>query len=677
MQAKISVDCGKVTGKVHPHIYGHFIEHLGRCIYGGIWAEMLTNRKFFSLYCDPPHRWADSREEGVVDPWFSIGRNENTYFTHDNTVFYGGGQSQRIDIKKADGLEHGIGQAGLAVQKDREYVGRLVTACQRVSDGVRTPMDIGASDSVSTCQCKGNKKAKGKMQSVKCKISLRDKENQVLDGKEIRIKQGEWETYKFSLKPNADCEDACLCLTMTNAGAVPGSLPCILWFGAVSLMPADNIKGMRRDTLELIKQIKPPIIRWPGGNFASGYHWKDGIGDPDKRPTRWDYAWNALEYNDFGTDEYLQFCKEVKCDPLVCINAGNLGTIKEATGWVEYCRGKVKYWDIGNEQYGTWQLGHMDAESFARKSLQFIKSMRKIDPGIKVVGCGVMLDAFNHWNDPLIKIAGKELDYLSVHEYTGSGSKDPDYLYNFIVGAPTRIEKLLKDTAEYINKLSPGRKIPLAFDEWNVWLPEANNESGLEMPYRLRDAIYAAGVFNAMHRLSDDVKMANLAQLVNVLGLIYTDQTRAIPTPLHAAFQLYNGHTGEEALKVNTESPTFNVTSVNNAPEYKAVPYIDCSATISRSKPKAGTCESRSGGLKLYLAVINRHPSEEIECEIMLKGFPPASSAGGRRALARQMNAESFTSREAKISEFTMSGLSSSFTQKFPPHSATIIEMEI
>jgi len=187
MQAKISVDCGKVTGKVHPHIYGHFIEHLGRCIYGGIWAEMLTNRKFFSLYCDPPHRWADW-EEGVVDPWFSIGRNENTYFTHDNTVFYGGGQSQRIDIKKADGLEHGIGQAGLAVQKDREYVGRLVTACQRVSDGVRTPMDIGASDSVSTCQCKGNKKAKGKMQSVKCKISLRDKENQVLDGKETATK---------------------------------------------------------------------------------------------------------------------------------------------------------------------------------------------------------------------------------------------------------------------------------------------------------------------------------------------------------------------------------------------------------------------------------------------------------------------------------------------------------
>lgn len=655
MKAKIDIDCGKVTGKVSPHIYGHFIEHLGRCIYGGIWAEMLVNRKFFSLYCDPPHRWADSKEEGVVDPWFSIGRNGNTCFDHDNTVFYSGNQSQRIEIRKADGQEHGVGQGELATQKNREYAGRIVVKCQRVN--------------VSTCQRKNTKKGQRSSRIIiagssgqnvvddpancKFQISLRNKENKVLDEKEIKLKNGGWETYKFKLKANADCGDARLCLTTKDEGTI--------WFGAVSLMPADNIKGMRKDTLEVIKQINPPIIRWPGGNFVSGYHWKDGIGDQDRRSTTWDYAWNAPEYNDFGTDEYLQFCREVKCDPLVCINAGSLATIKEAADWVKYCKGKVKYWDIGNEQYGNWQLGHMDAETFAQRTLKFIKAMRKVDPKIKVVGCGVMNDWSNHWNEPLLRIAGKELDYLSVHDYTSSNSKDRDYLYNFIVGAPTRIEKLLVETTAYVNRLSPGRKIPLAFDEWNVWLPEANIGTGLEMPYRLRDGIYAAGVFNAMIRLSDDVKMGNLAQLVNVLGTIYTDRTKVFANPLHTAFRLYTGHTGEEAVEVKTVSPAFDVASVDGAPEYKSVPYIDCSVTLQKSNCKLQIAN-------LYIAIINRHPKEEAECEISIKDLKTSA-----KAAARQMRADDFDSKEAEIAEFQVEA-SPSFIFKAPAHSVTIIE---
>ena len=643
MVAKILVNFDQIIGKIHPHIYGHFIEHLGRCIYGGIWAEMLKNRKFFSQYGDGVVRWVDSKEEGILDPWFSIGRNENTYFTHDNTVFYSGNQSQRVDIKKTDGQEHGIGQAGMVVQKKREYAGRVVIKWQ--------------SGAVSECQS-----------PIKINVRLRDGEkNLAPSDKEIELKEKDWHTYHFKLKPDADCLDAKFCITSTNAGT--------LWFGAVSLIPQDNIYGMRRDTLELIKQIKPPIVRWPGGNFASGYHWKDGIGDSDRRPTRWDYTWNALEYNDFGTDEYMQFCKEVGCEPLICINAGSPGTIKEAADWVKYCKEKskkflpVKYWDIGNEMYGNWQLGHIDSETFAHRSLKFIKAMRKIDPKIKVVGCGVPVDSYNHWNDPLIKIAGKELDYLSVHDYTGSGSKDENYLYNFIVSAPVRIEKVLQDTIDYINKLSPDKKIPLAFDEWNVWLPEANLATGLEMPYKLRDAIYAAGVFHTMHRLADDVKMANLAQLVNVLGAIYTDPARAITTSLHIAFKLYVNHTGEEALKVESESPVFDVVNTEGVTEFKGIPYIDCSATISPATKTGGQAT-------LHIAVINRHPSEEIECQISLKSFPPVTAAGGKRGIAFQMNAENFASRETTISEFTMSGLSSCFTQKFPPHSVTIIEME-
>lgn len=631
MQGKITVYCDEVIGEIHPHIYGHFIEHLGRCIYGGIWAEMLVNRKFFSQYGDRPAHWADT-EEGVVDPWFSIGRNENTYFTHDNTVFYSGNQSQRLDIKKLDGIEHGIGQAELAVLKDREYAGRVVIKYERPAGSTSPP--------------------------PKLKVCLK-KDEEILDAKETSIKPGNWKTYKFKLKPNADCEDAKFCITSICPGTT--------WFGAVSLMPVDNIGGMRRDVIELIRQIKPPIIRWPGGNFASGYHWKDGIGDPDKRPTRWDYAWNALEYNDFGTDEYLRFCKEIGCEPLICINAGELGTVKEAVEWVKYCKGKVKYWDIGNEMYGNWQLGHIDSETFAKKSLKFIKEMRRVDSKIKVIGCGVPVDSFNKWNNPLIEIAGKELDYLSVHDYTGSRSKNEDYLYHFIVSAPVRIEKMLKDTIDYIKKLSPIKKIPLAFDEWNIWLPEANVATGMEMTYKLRDAIYAAGVFHAMQRLAEDVKMANLAQLVNVLGAIYTDKVKAIPSPLHTAFQLYVAHTGEEAVKVETESPSFDVPSVEGAPESKQVPYIDCS-----SSRRIGPHSQQ----KLYLAIINRHPSEEAECQIVLRNFPPAVAAGGRRAIAYQLNAESFGSKEANISEFTMSGLSSTFTQKFPSHSVTIIELE-
>ncbi|MGB9620350.1 MAG: alpha-L-arabinofuranosidase C-terminal domain-containing protein, partial [Armatimonadota bacterium] len=356
----------------------------------------------------------------------------------------------------------------------------------------------------------------------------------------------DWSQYTTELDVRAEDPNAQFSVSAVGPGT--------LWIGCLSLMPADNVDGMRKDVLEAIRRIKPPLIRWPGGNMVSGYHWEDGIGDRDRRMPRWERAWNAWEWNDFGTDEYIQFCRLVGTEPYICVNAGE-GQADEAARWVEYCNGspstpygklraanghpepyRVKYWGIGNEMYGDWQLGHLDATKYALKSIEFARAMKAVDPSIVLVGVGVDHDSYGNWNSTVSQIAGSYYDYLSVHYYKGPREKDPPELtYLNLICASLEIEKMLAATADVVDRNSP-KKLPLALDEWNIWLP-----NGLESSiYALRDGLFAAGVFHAMHRLSDRVTMANLAQLVNVLGAIQTSATEIVETPIYKAFELYS-----------------------------------------------------------------------------------------------------------------------------------------
>ncbi|MBM4050255.1 MAG: hypothetical protein FJ279_34605, partial [Planctomycetes bacterium] len=388
--------------------------------------------------------------------------------------------------------------------------------------------------------------------------------------------------------------------------------PGQLWVGAASLMRADNVQGYRRDMLELTKRAKPPTFRWPGGNMASGYHWRDGIGPQDRRPMRWDRAWKAWVDNDMGTDEFIAYCRLLGAEPCLCANAGE-GTADEAAAWVEYCNGgpetpmgklraanghpepfRVKYWDVGNEIWGDWQLGHVPPEQYGLRAVEFARAMRKVDPSIVLIASGVLARTFGDWNRKMLRVCGPFMDMLSVHDYTEYEAwQCTDATWQMVVSAPLRIERSLRETVKLAEEAA-GKRLPLTFDEWNSVPKAARGGHGLV------DALYAAGVLHAMQRCGDDVPIGNLALLANALGALRCNATQAYQTPTFLVFRLFADHSGPWDVATKAEGPQFG-----------NVPALDVAATLSEDKSV------------LHITAINRHPRSGLTVDWHLGALKP------------------------------------------------------
>jgi len=363
--------------------------------------------------------------------------------------------------------------------------------------------------------------------------------------------------------------------------------------------PLSDQRGFRKDILEAVKKIKCPILRWPGGNFASAYHWKDGIGPVEKRPKLLNYIWGGIETNEFGTDEFIEYCREAGAEPYFSVSLGT-GTLDEALQWLEYCNldtptkyatlrkqsghekpYNVKYWGIGNEVYGPWQVGHCSASEYAEKLRQFAQFMKGIDPSIKIIAVGA---DDPEWDMTVLKHAGKVIDYISIHQYHGSED------HYETISSVYYIEERLKLLRSLIKHLKLDH-VKIAFDEWNVWyqtIPEKEMaEQGivtLEESYALKDALFAAGVFCVMHRMSDIVEIANVAQMVNALGIIKTNKTSLVLTPIYHVFDLFVNHTGRTRLDMKLACDTYSIKAKSFFEgrisfSLENVPYIDGSAT--------------------------------------------------------------------------------------------------
>jgi len=396
-----------------------------------------------------------------------------------------------------------------------------------------------------------------------------------------------------------------------------------VWVGEHSKIP--NVNGFRLDVLEAVKEIKPAIVRWPGGNFSSGYHWIDGVGPRDKRPRRFDMAWGAEEPNSFGTDEFMQWCRLVGAEPFVVVNAGN-GTPEEAAQWVEYCNLStnthyaslrcrysqpapygVKVWGIGNELYGKWQIGfNVDGEECSRRTAEFANEMHMVDPNIKLVAVGC---EDPEWNLDMVKKAGEYFDYLSVHIYIW-GPKP----YKELVAVPVNIEQRLNGVYNLVqsarHRFGVKREIKLAFDEWNVWYPEAKAPLHHQFT-NVGDAVFTGGVLNALERLCNKVPIGGFAQTVNVLPLILTTNDGGmVLSPQYLVFKLYGANTGGLVLKSVVDSPSeFS----NELEEY--IPFVDLSATMTED------------GKTLYLHLVNRHETETAELKVSFRGFKPKNGS--------------------------------------------------
>ncbi len=447
-----------------------------------------------------------------------------------------------------------------------------------------------------------------------------------------------------------------------------------VWVGEGSEVPHE--RGFRKDVLEATRRLQPPIMRWPGGNFASAYHWEDGIGPREERPVRLDLAWGAEESNQFGTDEFIEWCQLVGAEPYICVNAGS-GTPEEAAHWVEYCNRKgetyyaklrekfghpqpykVRFWGIGNELYGEWQVGHcLDGAECARRTLEFAKLMRRVDPEIELVAVGCEDE---NWNFEMVRRAGKWFQHLSVHIYIGGSALKT---IAELLAAPLHIERTLRRVYGTIQSARSASRIKhpikIALDEWNVWYPEAKAPEHHQIT-ALKDGLFTASTFNAFHRLGNILSMACFAQLVNVLPLILTrDDGAMFVNPQYLAFLLYVRRTGEFAVYSRAE-----VDGYKSEVYGFDVPFLDLSATFS---PEAGT---------LFLHLVNRSEREPVLCQVELRNFVPKEGEVAVLTADSPEARNDFDNPDVvRISERSLDNVGKRFEHEIPPHTAEVLTL--
>ncbi|HEX5463029.1 MAG TPA: alpha-N-arabinofuranosidase [Steroidobacteraceae bacterium] len=401
--------------------------------------------------------------------------------------------------------------------------------------------------------------------------------------------------------------------------------------------PLANSQGFRTDILDLVRKIGVPIIRYPGGNFVSGYNWLDGIGPMKDRPRVLDKAWNALDTNRFGTDEFMSWCKAAGTEPLMAVNLGN-GTPEQAAALVEYCNVaggtkwsdlrranghadpyKVRHWCLGNEMDGPWQIGHSTAQAYGYKAADAARQMRAVDPTVYLTASGSSntdLPTYLQWDREVLEQCYELVDGLSIHQYFGNDPQQTGGSSAKYLALNLAMDRQISDTIDVCDYVRARKRSPktlwISFDEWNVWYRKHDFDGRhqvaphqLEEVYNLEDALLVGGLLNTLMRRADRVKIACLAQLVNVIAPIMTDEKgyylQTIYHPYRWALEFARG----AVLDLLVNAPTYSV------PDMRPVPYIDA----------AGTVSPQTGETSLFL--LNRDLEAAREVEIVWEGQPP------------------------------------------------------
>jgi len=386
--------------------------------------------------------------------------------------------------------------------------------------------------------------------------------------------------------------------------------------------------GFRRDVTDALARLAMPVIRYPGGNFASGYHWQDGIGPRESRPTVRELAWQSIETNSFGTDEFLQLCRKLGWSPMLSVNLGT-GTPEEARDWVEYCNSPagtrnadlraeggneepfaVPIWCLGNEMDGPWQLGHVPAEHYAIRAQQAAKMMKDVDRSIELVACGAMpfLPTYMKWDRTVLETVGDYADYISLHRYVDNrGNDTADFL-----AVTNAIDRQIEQMDAVCRVVQAQRRSPkrayLCFDEWNVWYKNMDMDGAgkhapplIEERYNLEDALVVAGFFNSFIRHADVLKIANIAQIVNVIAPILTRGDDLLLQSIFFVFEMYSQRRRGVSLRTEVRGPGYQ--GETNGP----VNTIDTSAILDGDRLHVfATNRSLEHAAPLHIRVADR-----------------------------------------------------------------------
>lgn len=407
-------------------------------------------------------------------------------------------------------------------------------------------------------------------------------------------------------------------------------------------------EGFRQDTMDAINELQVPMIRYPGGNFVSCYDWKDGIGPKELRPSRMDYAWSSIETNQFGIDEFCRWAKKAGIEPMIAVNLGT-GSIIDAGHLVEYCNHpcgtywsdmrikngskepyNIKYWCLGNEMEGSWQAGHLSAEDYTKKALEAAKLMRWTDPSIKLIACGSSyenLPTYLEWDRVMMDEMLTQVDYLSTHSYTMNAGQGTTNFLAAYKALDTHI-KNSKKVLDYVKaKKNSDKEIGICLDEWNVWnfqdikldsLADLNGLTTFEMTsaerweiappilqekYSLLDALTVGGLAISLLKNVDSVKIACLAQLVNVIAPITTSPDGGVLKqttyfPYKAVSTLGHG----DVLDAKIDAPLYNC-------EFGDLPIVESTAVYNAKK----------GEINVF--ALNCDQEEDVAFTLEMDGF--------------------------------------------------------
>jgi alpha-N-arabinofuranosidase len=636
--AAVRIDVGRDEGAISPLLYGQFAEFMFEGVKGGMYAELLRDRGFEDApnAIGLPRYWERDPDDRDDDPALVFGWDDSVaYPEKPSSEREAAAHSLRVDILENEGRRRGFYQSGVPVRagvayraylwiKTTGYEGRVTVALER--------------DDVD-----GERYASAEIASV----------------------SGDWRKYEVTLTPTESDPLAKFAVLFPGRGR--------LWVDQASLVPGDAVGDVRADVAERVRALRPAFIRWPGGNVAQDYHWMWGVGPRDARTTWVNLAWrNEAEPSDFGTDEFVAFCRIVGAEPSITVNVEGRGaTAEEAAAWVEYCNGPatskygrmraanghpepfgVKYWEVGNEIWGDWVRGHSDAETYARNYNRYQAAMRAVDPTIKLVGCG---DNDMAWNRTVLRIAGSHMDYLAIHHYYGfpqEVSADPLNL----MARPLHYERFYGEMRRLVAELVPGRDLRLAVNEWNTALPLARQHS-------MESAIYGARLMNVFERTGDFVAMSAVSDMVNGWsgGVIQASRRGVFVTPTYLVNALYSGSLGARRVAASVEGPTFDTKG-----EGREVPVLDVVAS-----------RSADGGT-LIVKAVNTGRERPLRATLTISG-----AAVGARAEVRTVSGaspaavSSFATPDAiSVRESTVSA-GPSFVVDLPAYSVSVITVPL
>jgi alpha-N-arabinofuranosidase len=456
-----------------------------------------------------------------------------------------------------------------------------------------------------------------------------------------------------------------------------------LWVGEDSPIP--NTRGLRNDVVAALKELHIPVLRWPGGCFADEYHWRDGIGPRGQRPRRPNASWGGVDTNAFGTHEFLDLCEMLGADPYINGNLGS-GTPQEMMDWIEYMTSdsdstlanlrrqngrekpwKIPYFAVGNESWGCG--GEMRPEFYAdeyRRYATFIKNYSGNHVQKLAVGPH---DDYYDWTEVLMSRAAKQMQGLSLHYYTlptgdwghkGSATGFGEKEWHATLARTLRIEEFIERHSAIMDKYDPQKRVGLMVDEWGTWYdPEPGRDMGaLYQQNTIRDAVVAGINLNIFNRHSDRVKMANIAQMVNVLqAMVLTDKEKMVLTPTYYVFRMYRVHQGATLIPVELGAPEYRVDGAS-------VPALSASA-------------SRDGEGRLHLSLVNLDPNQPAEITTTFMGSTIRSVSGEVLTAPAVNTANTFDHpnavRPARFSGYKIQN--SQVILSIPPKSVVVLEL--